>query len=330
MHALACESCGCTFQSRRPKQKFCGRQCREKDRATRAAIVCKHCGKHVPTTKHRAASGQKYCNRHCMAADLWTAVRTCVECGKQFRRSPQIRDKAKYCGKKCFFKARSAGRQQWDRSKVDEATRIAAWHRGGRYRHAPSAKALREINANISRHLWAVARLDRSLAVPKDCRRCGRLCVGRPGEFCSGKCAEEVLLAGMCVGCGEAVQHNGRVRKPVCKKCRRKMEAEKKNQLASNNRKRCRKYGVPYDPKLKSRWIFERDGYKCHICGVQTKPELGYGHPRYPTVDHVVPLSAGIYGHVESNVRCACSDCNTRKGVEWDRQLRLFAQPCAT
>ena len=132
----------------------------------------------------------------------------------------------------------------------------------------------------------------------------------------------------MC--CGEQVHHSGMARKPLCSRCRRKREAEKKNQLASNNRKRCRKYGVPYDPKLKSKWIFERDGYKCHICGCKTRPDLKHTHPRYPTVDHVVPLSAGIYGHVESNVRCACSDCNTRKGVEWDRQLRLFARPCAT
>lgn len=58
--------------------------------------------------------------------------------------------------------------------------------------------------------------------------------------------------------------------------------------------------------------IFERDGYRCHLCGKRTKPDADYLDPRSPTLDHIVPLSLGGT-HTRENVATACRSCNSRK-----------------
>lgn len=58
--------------------------------------------------------------------------------------------------------------------------------------------------------------------------------------------------------------------------------------------------------------VFERDLYRCYLCGVLTDPTLGDFDRRRPTVDHVVPLTRGG-DHTLANVRCACLSCNSAK-----------------
>jgi 5-methylcytosine-specific restriction endonuclease McrA len=86
---------------------------------------------------------------------------------------------------------------------------------------------------------------------------------------------------------------------------------------------------VPYDASVKPHLVFERDGYRCHICKKKALPKYiavnGRAHPRSPTVDHhPYPLSAGVKGHEWDNVRCACWLCNVRKGAAWSGQRVLF------
>jgi len=60
--------------------------------------------------------------------------------------------------------------------------------------------------------------------------------------------------------------------------------------------------------------IFERDGWRCGICGEPTDRAEAHPHPAAPVIDHVVPIAAGGE-HVRSNVQCAHSRCNTLKGA---------------
>ena len=39
--------------------------------------------------------------------------------------------------------------------------------------------------------------------------------------------------------------------------------------------------------------ILTRDGYRCQLCGVKTLPNHPPTSDRYPTLDHIVPLSRG-------------------------------------
>ena len=98
------------------------------------------------------------------------------------------------------------------------------------------------------------------------------------------------------------------------------------NLRMGNHRKRARYYGVPYEPVDKRR-VFERDGWRCHICWRKTNSRLKKSWAQwYPTLDHIVPLSLGG-PHTYANVACACFECNTLKsagvGGEGD-QLRLL------
>lgn len=69
--------------------------------------------------------------------------------------------------------------------------------------------------------------------------------------------------------------------------------------------------------------VFERDGWRCQLCGCATPPRLrGQMVDRAPELDHIVPLSAGG-SHTWDNVQCACRKCNGLKGAKPQGQQRL-------
>lgn len=71
--------------------------------------------------------------------------------------------------------------------------------------------------------------------------------------------------------------------------------------------------------------IFDRDGWRCHICGVKTPKKLrGTYEDRAPELDHLVPLASGGE-HSRRNTACSCRKCNIAKGDRPLGQLRLIA-----
>jgi len=277
----------------------------------------------------------------------------CSMCSVEIERPSRGRRKAKYCSPKCFHAARNSGIQAWDRSSIHRAARS----RPSNIKQSPDfyqaragalsqASYLRRLGAFWRRVLKKPARHPVHLAsesfarflkrLPKilTCRRCGEQCV-KPARWklphCSWACAKKDYTHAKCNHCKRAMKIyfiGGNVEKrksnPTCNKC--VLNRHKKD--CGDFRKRCAKFGVPYDPKVTRPAVFERDGFKCHICN---KPTLlkyvvknGRAHPRSPTVDHhPYPLSAGILGHQWNNVRCACLRCNVRKGASWSGQLPL-------
>lgn len=87
-----------------------------------------------------------------------------------------------------------------------------------------------------------------------------------------------------------------------------------KEKSGNTARRRTRKYGGKYESL--SKWkIFERDGWTCQICGVETPERLsGLWLPNSPELDHIIPLAKGG-DHTKSNVQCACASCNRKKGA---------------
>lgn len=79
----------------------------------------------------------------------------------------------------------------------------------------------------------------------------------------------------------------------------------------SRHRDRARRYGVAYE-HISPTTIFDRDGYRCGICGQDTQPDAKVPHPRAPTIDHIIPMSRGG-SHTHANVQCACFECNWQK-----------------
>lgn len=69
--------------------------------------------------------------------------------------------------------------------------------------------------------------------------------------------------------------------------------------------------------------IFDRDGWRCGICGRKVHRALRAPHPRSASLDHIVPLSAGG-AHVAENLQCSHLGCNVRKRHTGPGQLRLI------
>lgn len=58
--------------------------------------------------------------------------------------------------------------------------------------------------------------------------------------------------------------------------------------------------------------IFERDGWRCQLCGDPVLPFIKGLHPRQASIDHIVPVSKGGE-HVAANLQLAQLGCNSAK-----------------
>lgn len=92
----------------------------------------------------------------------------------------------------------------------------------------------------------------------------------------------------------------------------------------SKQKRRAQKMGVNYED-FNSSEVFERDGYRCQLCGKKTRPDYKNPyHPLYPNLDHIIPLSKGGE-HSKQNTQCLCRRCNMKKNNNGiGNQLRMF------
>ncbi|MFY1686497.1 HNH endonuclease [Plantactinospora sp. WMMB782] len=75
--------------------------------------------------------------------------------------------------------------------------------------------------------------------------------------------------------------------------------------------RRARKLSRPVE-KFSASEIFERDGWRCGICGAKIRRSLAHPHPMSVSLDHKVPLSKGG-AHTRANCQAAHLRCNLRK-----------------
>ena len=126
--------------------------------------------------------------------------------------------------------------------------------------------------------------------------------------------------SGICVVCGE--RFVSRYRDVTCStECG--LERDRDRRRDKDARRRSREHAA-FREKVVSRYIYERDGYKCHLCGKRTKADAKVPHPQAPTLDHIIPLAQGGT-HERSNIATACFICNSTKShVGAGDQLLLF------
>lgn len=123
--------------------------------------------------------------------------------------------------------------------------------------------------------------------------------------------------AGACVSCGATFVVRNDPQITTCsEKCQRRVHRKRhraKHGRSDIHRHRARRYGVEYEP-ISNRSVFERDDWRCGICGEDVDRSVKAPHPLSPSLDHVVPMSLGG-GHTLDNVQCAHFRCNTLKGA---------------
>lgn len=158
------------------------------------------------------------------------------------------------------------------------------------------------------------------------CFHCQRLLEGRQRRFCDRVCSRrerhriEPLVETTCTECGvlftpRAHASGGPNRfcsKACCDRHRwDKWSATRYAKVGSARRVSATK-------------VFQRDGWRCQLCGVKVRRLKGRRFDdRSPHLDHIIPLRAGGE-HSYLNVQCLCRKCNLSKGSKALGQLRLF------
>ena len=327
-----CEDCGVPFERipgpGRPR-RFC-LDCSPRDPvgATRAwrhrnrpvvhraslkvTLSCHHCGAAMSlyrSVERSSPSRGKYCSRRCAEASRTHREASCQECGAVFH---QKKLKQRFCSHHCYVE-----------SLREHATCVCGVHfvlpspshreRGeGKYCSTACFQSTRQVPLPLSRLTRATSWMRKSkYRVTRASYRVAVL--GRPDYY--------VLVQPhdiACKQCGVVFHAKWRQLCDACTELNKRMSIKR-----SKNQRRAARAGadaVPYQPLD----IFERDGWKCHLCGGKIQRDRKSPHPKSPSIDHLQPISRGG-ADAPINVAAAHLRCNTRRQVGGEVQLRLIA-----
>lgn len=254
-------------------------------RGYRVNLPCERCGQ-VMRLRPSIAKITRFCSRACAQPKQ---ERPCLACGSRIKRSrgakPNGNDRGVYCSRDCASTAR--GRVQ---SEGRALGRIAEnWRQPSQVMHPA-----------VAREVEAIQRIARR---PVVARLTWRLCSGGCGHIMPGYMGRSRTCS-ECRAAAVRATANRLKRTPHGKARRREDKA----------RRRAAERGVRAD-RIDPFKVFERDGWRCYLCGCHTPRELrGTYEPNAPELEHVLPLAMGGE-HTWANVRCACRKCNLAKGA---------------
>lgn len=289
-----CEFCGQDFHTTH-KKKMCD-ICRPiwissgKKGCVMLCAIPRHCITCATLfTPSNANWYAKVCSRKCKSRNDVASRNTkapCRVCGKP--NSCSTASGKKFCSIKCKRSVKQASKKLYRR--ICPICGVKRWDNQDTKKSACDA------------HKWLAYGIDQhkadAIAHEKECGWCGVLfcrLYGSKSQYCSNQCVDA---------------------------SKRK---QKLDMGSGSSRARARRYGVEYEPVNVIK-VFERDGWRCQICGRRTPKKLRgrVDCKTAPELDHRVPLSRGG-GHTYDNVQCACRDCNGKKSANrCTGQLPLF------
>ena len=232
----------------------------------------------------------------------------------------------RYCSRKCRKKAEKR-RQPVSRSPL--ACSVCAGIISD-----PSARQLYCSHRCSNRAYRDRNRVSRPFRVCKPCAFCSReIRSHQPNAtFCSRSCLEkhyywskERPVVRKCRGCGADFDQTGLKYVYFCSdacRFRHRAELKRPHRRAAKRRRKARKRALYVEP-YRDGDIFERDGWRCMICGLKTARRKAVPHSKAPTIDHIVPLSEGGVD-APVNVQCAHFRCNSLKSAQRGFQRLLF------
>lgn len=300
-HQLTCRTCGTQFTYHRRKA-YCSRPCRPGTKfkgIEPVATDCEQCGKKLPDRRHPK---MRFCDEVCRRKDERSRLADsrqsieCEACGTAFK--PRGSDRTRFCSRECGF--------EW--IKVLRRAR----HNGGRVRHRSyrfkCATCETWSEGRVGSHRCSscisdAANRPKVKGTERKCATCGDPFVAMSGgEFSSIN------------WCSKACRNLAYRATPNYKAMQRQAKA----------RRRARERGAPECERIDPIKVFERDRWRCGICGCKThKAKRGTYHPKAPELDHIVALANGG-AHTWQNVQCACRECNGKKGASDYGQLNMM------
>lgn len=143
------------------------------------------------------------------------------------------------------------------------------------------------------------------------CKRCSKnFPASSSGQTYCGPCGR------ICVRCGATHERKRKRGLSTCDGCKLKTRRRQ------DHYRRARRARAAFE-MFDAIEIYERDAWRCHLCGLRVARTKKAPHHKAPVLDHIIPIARGG-GHLRVNVACAHYLCNQQKS---DRpageQLRL-------
>jgi endogenous inhibitor of DNA gyrase (YacG/DUF329 family) len=265
--------------------------------STTNAPSCAHCGKPL------SSPDRVYCNLTCRNRATnerrygAPQILTCKHCGQPFKKRSRAggKDANLYCSKRCFHAQRTANRKP-EPETFPLTTCVVC---GAEFRRTRGSKYCSDECSKVE----ARRRVARPHPlVNATCKTCGKQFSYRRYNntklFCGARCAKKAF-----------------------EQAHPEWAAQRKREM--NQRRRARKRGVVVE-YFTHREIYERDGWRCGICGRKVNKRLKYPHLLSASLDHIIPLGPPDGNHVRANVQCSHFICNSRKSSNDGGQMRLI------
>lgn len=247
---------------------------------------------------------QKYCSTFCRQKAkrvryAHTLVdRVCPTCGQTYQTTElELRNGHKpYCSDDC----KPARRQrQCNQVVVVQCQRCGEAFSAGQRR----TKYCEQCRPIIARELSRTLSASKKDLSPRKCMDCPNWFIPEYGNkrrnFCSDKCS----------------------RRHARRNTRHKNRGNIKQQIQRRKEREIKPNGSERVYRSK---VFERDGWKCQLCGKSVDKRLRWPHPKSATIDHIIPLANGGQ-HVPVNCQLAHFICNAKRSNTGEAQLRMFA-----
>lgn len=272
----------------------------------------------------------KSCTAGCRPPPDWKCERTCAFCGCTFSPSKQVQT---FCSRRCRVSHNSSRKElkeircQCCGVDFTQSNPLAiycgksctrkAWQlkRDPTLQDVPIAERFGVVAARVAQaQRQAAARAEqqaRHSAVSALI-----VALGRVVRLKRAQCRREALAAARCVECGCSFSRTSLGQVLCGLQCSRA-----RHRRSASGRAARRAWRAASKALLKARTVerfdpfdvFERDGWRCQICGVSTPQRLrGSFKPNAPEIDHIVALSLGGE-HSKANTQCACRRCNGAK-----------------
>lgn len=256
---------------------------------------CQGCGTEMSLSLSK--KDQQYCSRSCASSSrhthpLWK--RLCSHCHREIPGRIDYRHPRNYCDRVCY---------QASRSLV--AAEKESLHLIGHKVRRPRMQRESETNSEIR----ALRRIASNVkARTSTCRWCseGFLRKRSYERYCSAACRDAVMVA------SKATQ------RAYARKYRQENPERRRADKAA---RKARIRGAGEVHNIDPIKVFERDGWRCHICGVNTpKRYRGTHKDCAPELEHIISIADGG-SHTWGNVACSCRRCNGSKGASSYGQL---------
>lgn len=219
---------------------------------------------------------------------------TCRHCGEAFGSS---QPKAVYCSRRCGTHAWRQGNPDRFKAIPSRQPKLCGWFAGLCERCG---------KAHGARRKWSVC---------ASCVRDDQLSAARDTSRREAEAKHKA--AGMVTECKECQSMfcplYGSSNAALCKPCA-DARLDRQKRAAKRHRKALQR-GAAGGQSVCREKVFERDGWLCRLCGVDTPKELsGTCNRNAPELDHIVPVSGGGL-HTYENTQCLCRACNGWKAA---------------